>query len=88
MFGQVTNPKNQVLKDLSLREFVTLFPLVIMAFWIGIYPKPFFKIIEKPVNQIVERVQPGFHSRPLKQIEQHTGGEPVRLNEPAASLNR
>ena len=40
-----------------------LFPLVIMAFWIGIYPKPIFKYIEKPVNQIVEKVQPGFFSR-------------------------
>jgi NADH-quinone oxidoreductase subunit M len=64
MFGQITNPKNEKLKDLNLREFATLFPLVIMAFWIGIYPKPFFKYIEKPVNQIVEKVQPGFFARP------------------------
>jgi NADH-quinone oxidoreductase subunit M len=66
MFGQITNPKNEKLKDLNLREFATLIPLVIMAFWIGIYPKPFFRIIEKPVNQIVEKVQPGFFSRPLQ----------------------
>jgi NADH-quinone oxidoreductase subunit M len=63
MFGQITNPKNEKLKDLNLREFATLFPLVIMAFWIGIYPKPIFRYIEKPVNQIVEKVQPGFFSR-------------------------
>lgn len=63
MFGQITNPKNEKLKDLNLREFATLIPLVIMAFWIGIYPKPFFRIIEKPVNQIVEKVQPGFFGR-------------------------
>jgi hypothetical protein len=35
-----------------------------MAFWIGIYPKPLFRIIEKPVNQIVAKVDPGFFSRP------------------------
>ena len=23
-----------------------------MAFWIGLYPKPFFQILEQPVNQI------------------------------------
>jgi NADH-quinone oxidoreductase subunit M len=67
MFGQITNPKNEKLADLNLREFATLIPLVIMAFWIGIYPKPFFRIIEKPVNQIVEKVQPGFFARPVQQ---------------------
>jgi NADH-quinone oxidoreductase subunit M len=41
-----------------------------MAFWIGIYPKPFFRIIEKPVNQIVAKVQPGFFSRPIEQASQ------------------
>ena len=70
MFGQITNPKNAKLKDINLREFATLFPLVIMAFWIGIYPKPFFRIIEKPVNQIVAKVQPGFFSRPIEQASQ------------------
>ena len=66
MFGQITNPKNEKLKDLNLREFATLMPLVVMAFWIGIYPKPFFRIIEKPVNQIVAKVQPGFFARPVQ----------------------
>jgi hypothetical protein len=27
--------------------------LIAMALWIGIYPKPFFQILEQPVNQIV-----------------------------------
>ena len=66
MFGQITNPKNEKLKDLNLREYATLLPLVAMAFWIGIYPKPFFRIIEKPVNQIVEKIHPGFFSRPVQ----------------------
>ena len=66
MFGQITNPKNEKLKDLNLREHATLLPLVAMAFWIGIYPKPFFRIIEKPVNQIVEKIHPGFFSRPVQ----------------------
>ena len=73
MFGQVTNPKNQGLKDMNLREFATLFPLVIMAFWIGIYPKPLFRIIEKPVNQIVAKVDPGFFSRPYQARKIPTG---------------
>ena len=62
MFGVCDNPKNQVLKDLNLREIATLIPLVIMAFWIGLYPKPFFKVLEKPVAAIVQRVRPDFYS--------------------------
>ena len=27
-----------------------------MALWIGIYPKPFFQILEQPVNQIVQTI--------------------------------
>ena len=60
MFGKCDNPKNQVLKDLNLREIMTLVPLVIWAFWIGLYPKPFFNVIEKPVNAIISQVNPGY----------------------------
>jgi NADH-quinone oxidoreductase subunit M len=60
MFGTCDNPKNQVLKDLNLREIMTLAPLIVCAFWIGLYPKPFFKVLEKPVNAIVTQVNPGF----------------------------
>jgi hypothetical protein len=27
-----------------------------MAFWIGLYPKPFFRILEQPVNNLVATV--------------------------------
>src|SRR5271155_1064747 len=55
-FGPVTNPKNEKLHDLTPREVLTFVPLLIMAFWIGLYPKPFFQILEQPVNQIVQNV--------------------------------
>jgi hypothetical protein len=28
-----------------------------VAFWIGLYPKPFFQILEQPVNQVVQSVR-------------------------------
>jgi NADH-quinone oxidoreductase subunit M len=59
-FGTVTNPKNEKLHDLTPREMLTFAPLLIMAFWIGLYPKPFFQILEQPVNQIVQTVRPGY----------------------------
>jgi len=52
-FGTVTNPKNEKLHDLTPREIATFAPLLIMAFWIGLYPKPFFEILRQPVNSLV-----------------------------------
>lgn len=61
MLGQVTNGKNLHLPDLSLREIAVFLPLIVWAIWIGVYPKPYFDVLEKPVQQIVERVRPGYY---------------------------
>jgi NADH-quinone oxidoreductase subunit M len=57
MFGKLTNEKNEGLKDLNFREIMTLVPLVLFSFWIGLYPKPFFNILEEPVNKLVSQVE-------------------------------
>jgi NADH-quinone oxidoreductase subunit M len=57
-FGPVTNPKNEKLADLSPREILTFAPLVALALIIGIYPKPFFQILQQPVAQLVQVVRP------------------------------
>ena len=49
MLGQVTNGKNLHLPDLNLREMAMFLPLIAWAIWIGVYPKPYFDILEKPV---------------------------------------
>jgi NADH-quinone oxidoreductase subunit M len=56
MLGEVTNEKNKGLPDLSWREWAYMLPLMIWAVWIGVYPKPYFDILEKPVAKIVQRV--------------------------------
>ena len=35
-------------------------PLVILCFWIGLYPKPVFDVLEKPVNYVVSKVDHRF----------------------------
>ena len=57
MFGPLDNPENRKLKDLNGREMLTLLPIVACCFWIGLYPKPFFEILDKPVTAIVQRLQ-------------------------------
>ena len=59
-FGPVTNPKNEKLADLSGREIATFVPLMALALWIGIYPKPFFQILSTPVNNLVATVRPDY----------------------------
>jgi len=56
MFGTVDKEENRVLQDLNFREVMTLLPLVLLAFWIGLYPKPFFRILEEPVQRLVQQV--------------------------------
>jgi NADH-quinone oxidoreductase subunit M len=73
MFGPVTHDVNKTLPDMNLREHAVLIPLVVMAFWIGIYPKPFFAVIEKPVERIVRQVNPGFYPA----IPAQSAGTPV-----------
>jgi NADH-quinone oxidoreductase subunit M len=60
MLGTVTNPANEKLSDLTLREWVVFAPLIAWAIWIGVYPKPYFEILEKPVALLVERVRPEY----------------------------
>src|SRR5512134_1664619 len=62
MFGELAE-RNAGLQDLNLREVALFAPLLVAAFWIGVYPKPFFDVMERPVAQIVERVQPDYHTK-------------------------
>jgi NADH-quinone oxidoreductase subunit M len=68
MLGKVTNPKNEHLKDLNWREWVVFAPLIIWAFSIGLYPKPYFDVLQKPVQQIVERVRPDYYQQQQQAI--------------------
>lgn len=68
MFGRLENPANEKLKDLSLREIAIFVPLIVMAFWIGIYPKPFLDILDRPVEKIVRIVRPEIYRVPARTI--------------------
>jgi NADH-quinone oxidoreductase subunit M len=53
MFGPRSNWV-EGFRDLNMNERAVLLPLVIMVFWIGIYPNTFLKISEPAVNQILQ----------------------------------
>jgi NADH-quinone oxidoreductase subunit M len=41
------------LRDLNWREIVTILPLLIFIFWIGLYPAPFFNLMAPTVHNLV-----------------------------------
>jgi NADH-quinone oxidoreductase subunit M len=45
------------LRDLNLREIVTVVPLLVFIFWIGLYPKPFFALMAPSVDKLVQILQ-------------------------------
>jgi NADH-quinone oxidoreductase subunit M len=62
MFGKIENPKNEHLQDLNFREFATYAPLLILAVWIGLYPKPFIDRLQTSVDRVVVRINPEYRA--------------------------
>lgn len=55
-YGDVTKDENKKLLDLNWREKIIMIPLILLIFWIGIYPKPFFDRMEPAVKKIIHQV--------------------------------
>lgn len=56
MLGPVRYEANRILPDLTLRERITVMPLVALAFAIGIYPTPLFEVLRPAVNSVLQQV--------------------------------
>jgi NADH-quinone oxidoreductase subunit M len=54
MFGKITRPENEKLKDLNAREITILVPMVILIFLMGIYPKLFFSKMDASVEKFIK----------------------------------
>ncbi len=56
MFGELKNPANAGLSDLNWREKVILVPLVVLVFWVGIYPNALLKNMESSLSDLLNQV--------------------------------
>ena len=88
MFGTVDNPKNENLPDLSMREFVTFVPLLVLAVWIGLYPKPFLDRLETSVDKVMMRVNSDYTPRFAALVDGGAPGGPVVIEAPAPGGGR
>ncbi len=76
-WGKVTKEENEKLPDLNAREIATLVPLVVLCFWIGLYPKPFLAFLHQPVARIAEIVQPEKFGDQVVHAADHEATDPA-----------
>ncbi len=57
MFGELDNPKNQKLLDLNAREIAIMVPLLVLIFFMGLYPKPFIDKMDPAIKKLVAQVR-------------------------------
>jgi len=59
LFFMKVHEKVVDLPDMDAREIIALAPLVILVFWIGVYPVPFLDFMHPTVQHLLERVNAG-----------------------------
>ncbi len=57
MFGTITNEKNRRLPDMNARELAYMIPLLVLIFWIGVYPQTFLRKMDASVASFVTRIE-------------------------------
>jgi NADH-quinone oxidoreductase subunit M len=89
-WGKVTHEENNHLVDLNAREIATLVPLVVLCFWIGVYPRPFLEFLHKPAAKVAAIVQPakfGSNTALAAAPAHATPGAAPAVAEPRAGTN-
>jgi NADH-quinone oxidoreductase subunit M len=86
-FGEVTNPHLEEHckdHDMSGREWGYMVPLVLVALWVGLYPKPVLDKMDKSVAFVVSRVQPAISKVEAAKGLTPPAVKPVSIAEPPA----
>jgi NADH-quinone oxidoreductase subunit M len=63
-YGGTANPDHSGVPDLGFREIVTLVPLLVFVFWIGLHPAPFTKVMHASVDNLIKQAHPTQAAQP------------------------
>jgi len=55
--GEVAVQRQNSIKDLGRRELLAVVPILIIIFWIGLYPKPLLQVTDASLNNLVKIVE-------------------------------
>ena len=56
--GPLDKEENKNLEPLTWQELAAIVPIVIMIFWIGLAPSPFFGMMDSSVGELVAQIGP------------------------------
>lgn len=76
VFGGVTKEENKKIKDVNVREWVYMIPILAMIVFIGIYPGPFLRKMETSVKQYIS-----YSQKASPQVQPATGIENKSVEE-------
>jgi len=57
VFGELTKPDVKAMKDINLREIVIFVPLIVLVFWMGIYPSSVLTPMAPSVARVIAPYQ-------------------------------
>jgi NADH-quinone oxidoreductase subunit M len=63
-FGKITNPHNEHLADMNLREVAAALPLVVLVFVIGLYPNAAFSMMHASAANLIRHMHAKLQSAP------------------------
>ncbi|CAB1060010.1 NADH-ubiquinone oxidoreductase chain M (EC [Olavius sp. associated proteobacterium Delta 1] len=88
IFGKITHPANEELKDLNGREIITLASIVLLILWIGIYPKPFLRLTSAGTSHLVSTVQQKHAQTQAQRVAIRVQGQAVWVSTSYRTGNR
>jgi len=54
--GPLDNPENERLRDVNRRELALFLAFLVFIFWIGIYPNPYFNLMDTSVSGLLNQL--------------------------------